>query len=179
MVEQEYGASISMLIEMSGLATFRRYERACLERVIAEHDRVVIATAGGIVVEPGDLRAAAAAHAHGLGQGAARGAHEPRDGAGRFPADGAEPRSDGRPVAILEARSADYARAGRELDTSGDRGAEFRGTAGRSRSVMSGKRQVTRMTLADQGFLDLGAQRLEYRMIGPRPDDGADARAAA
>ena len=27
------------------------------------------------------------------------------------------------------------------------------------------------MTLADQGFLDLGAMRLEYRMIGPRPDD--------
>jgi pimeloyl-ACP methyl ester carboxylesterase len=26
------------------------------------------------------------------------------------------------------------------------------------------------MTLADQGFLDLGAMRLEYRMIGPRPD---------
>src|SRR3954453_19952035 len=25
-------------------------------------------------------------------------------------------------------------------------------------------------TLADQGFLDLGATRLEYRMIGPRPD---------
>jgi len=27
-----------------------------------------------------------------------------------------------------------------------------------------------RMTLADQGFLDLGDMRLEYRMIGPRPD---------
>jgi len=26
------------------------------------------------------------------------------------------------------------------------------------------------MTLADAGFLDLGDQRLEYRMIGPRPD---------
>ena len=24
--------------------------------------------------------------------------------------------------------------------------------------------------LADQGFLDLGDMRLEYRMIGPRPD---------
>jgi pimeloyl-ACP methyl ester carboxylesterase len=27
------------------------------------------------------------------------------------------------------------------------------------------------MTLADQGFLDIGEQRLEYRMIGPRPDE--------
>jgi pimeloyl-ACP methyl ester carboxylesterase len=26
------------------------------------------------------------------------------------------------------------------------------------------------MTLADQGFLELGSMRLEYRMIGPRPD---------
>jgi XRE family aerobic/anaerobic benzoate catabolism transcriptional regulator len=52
MIEQEYGASLPMLIEMSGLATFRRYERACLERVLAEHPRVVIATAGGIVSEP-------------------------------------------------------------------------------------------------------------------------------
>ena len=27
------------------------------------------------------------------------------------------------------------------------------------------------ITLADQGFLDLGGMRLEYRMIGPRPDE--------
>jgi pimeloyl-ACP methyl ester carboxylesterase len=27
------------------------------------------------------------------------------------------------------------------------------------------------MTLDDQGFLDIGAQRLEYRMIGPRPQE--------
>ncbi len=31
-VEAEYGANISMLIEMSGVSTFRRYERASLER---------------------------------------------------------------------------------------------------------------------------------------------------
>ena len=49
LVEQDYGASISDLIEMAGLPTFRRYERACLDRVIAEHDAAVIATAGGIV----------------------------------------------------------------------------------------------------------------------------------
>ena len=33
--------------------------------------------------------------------------------------------------------------------------------------------------LSDAGFLDIGAQRLEYRMIGPRPGYGADPRAAA
>jgi XRE family transcriptional regulator, aerobic/anaerobic benzoate catabolism transcriptional regulator len=51
-IEQEYGATVSFLIEMAGLATFRRYERACLERVIAEHEAAVIATAGGIVSDP-------------------------------------------------------------------------------------------------------------------------------
>ena len=52
MVEQEYGASMPLLIEMSGLATFRRHERACLERVISENETAVIATAGGIVSNP-------------------------------------------------------------------------------------------------------------------------------
>src|SRR5215470_4409972 len=49
LIEQDYGARIPDLIEMGGLATFRRYERACLERVINEHQAAVIATAGGIV----------------------------------------------------------------------------------------------------------------------------------
>ena len=31
---------------------------------------------------------------------------------------------------------------------------------------------LARMTLADEGMLDLGAMQLEYRMIGPRPDAG-------
>src|ERR671930_1827357 len=49
LVEEEYGARIPDLIEMGGVATFRRYERACLERVIDAHEAAVIATAGGIV----------------------------------------------------------------------------------------------------------------------------------
>src|SRR6187551_166991 len=52
LVEQEYGASMPMLIEMSGVATFRRHERACLERVISQNKTAVIATAGGIVSNP-------------------------------------------------------------------------------------------------------------------------------
>ena len=52
MVEQEYGASVPLLIEMSGLATFRRHERICLERVVAENEAAVITTAGGIVSNP-------------------------------------------------------------------------------------------------------------------------------
>src|SRR4051812_41129520 len=49
LVEQEYGAGIPDLLEMGGLTTFRRYERACLDRVIAREEAAVIATAGGIV----------------------------------------------------------------------------------------------------------------------------------
>ena len=78
----------------------------------------VIATAGGIVSDPEPMRCCcAAATRYGLAR--ARRAHEPGDGAGRFPANGQEPRSDGRLVAILDAREQDYARAQARLDTSG------------------------------------------------------------
>jgi XRE family aerobic/anaerobic benzoate catabolism transcriptional regulator len=120
LVEQEYGARIPDLIEMAGVATFRRYERACLERVIAQHDAAVIATAGGIVAN---------AETYGL---LLRRAHtiwikaRPEDHMGRVMEQG-----DFRPMAhnceamadlnaILDARRADYARAQAALDTSGD-----------------------------------------------------------
>ena len=90
LVEQSYGARIPDLIEMGGLATFLRHERACLERVIDEHEAAVIATAGGIV-----------SNAETYAQLLRR-----------------EAMAD--LVAILDARRADYARAQAELDTSGD-----------------------------------------------------------
>ena len=68
MVEQEYGASMPLLIEMSGVATFKRHERACLERVVSENEAAVIATAGGIVSNPETYGAAASPHPYGLGQ---------------------------------------------------------------------------------------------------------------
>jgi XRE family aerobic/anaerobic benzoate catabolism transcriptional regulator len=43
-VEEEYGASVPDLIEMAGMATFRRQERGALERVVAEQDAAVITT---------------------------------------------------------------------------------------------------------------------------------------
>lgn len=119
-VEQAYGARIPDLIEIAGIATFRRYERDCLERVIAEHQAAVIATAGGIVSSP---------ETYGL---LLRRAHtvwvktRPEEHMRRVMAQG-----DFRPmarnreamsdlVAILDARSADYARAEAALDTTGD-----------------------------------------------------------
>jgi XRE family aerobic/anaerobic benzoate catabolism transcriptional regulator len=119
MIEQEYGASLPMLIEMSGLATFRRYERACLERVLAEHPRVVIATAGGIVSNP-ETYALLLRRTHAVWVIAKPEEHMSRvmqQGDFRPMAKNREAMAD--LVAILEARKADYARAEAKLDTSG------------------------------------------------------------
>ncbi|MGA8291870.1 MAG: helix-turn-helix transcriptional regulator [Rhodoplanes sp.] len=118
-IEQNYGASAAMLIELSGLATFRKYEHECLQRVIAEHDAVVIATAGGIVSNPQTyelllrrmhaiwIKARPEEHmARVIAQGDFRPMAHNREAMGDL-------------VAILEARSADYARAESALDTSG------------------------------------------------------------
>jgi XRE family aerobic/anaerobic benzoate catabolism transcriptional regulator len=119
LVEQEYGASISMLIELSGVSTFRRYERASLEKAIAEHDKVVIATAGGIVSSP-DTYALLLRRNHTVWVKA-----QPQEHMNRVMAQGDfRPMSENREamadlVAILDARSQDYAQAEAELDTSG------------------------------------------------------------
>jgi XRE family aerobic/anaerobic benzoate catabolism transcriptional regulator len=118
-IEQNYGASVAMLIELSGLATFRKYEHECLQRVIAEHDAVVIATAGGIVSNPQTyelllrrthaiwIKARPEEHmARVIAQGDFRPMAHNREAMGDL-------------VAILEARSADYARAESALETSG------------------------------------------------------------
>ena len=52
-VEREAGTSLSEIFLLYGQAGYRRYERRCLERVVEKNDRVVIATGGSIVSEPG------------------------------------------------------------------------------------------------------------------------------
>ena len=119
-VEQEYGAGIPDLIEMAGLATFRRYERNCLERVIAEHDAAVIATAGGIVSNP-ETYALLLRGSHTIWIKARPDEHMQRvmaQGDLRPMAQNREAMAD--LIAILEARRGDYARAEAELDTSRD-----------------------------------------------------------
>jgi XRE family aerobic/anaerobic benzoate catabolism transcriptional regulator len=119
-VEQDYGASIPDMIEMAGTATFRRHERAALARVIAEHDAVVITTAGGIVSDR-ESYALLLRRNHTIWIKA-----RPEEHMGRVMAQG-----DFRPmaanreamadlVAILDARGPDYARAQAQLDTSGE-----------------------------------------------------------
>jgi XRE family aerobic/anaerobic benzoate catabolism transcriptional regulator len=121
MVEQEYGAPIPDLIEMSGLATFRRYERACLERVIDQHAKAVIAAAGGIVSNA-ETYGLLLRRTHTVWIRATPDQHMSRvmaQGDLRPMAHSREAMAD--LVAILDARGADYARAEAVLDTSGDR----------------------------------------------------------
>src|SRR5215472_5084199 len=119
-VEQDYGASIPDMIEIAGTVTFRRHERAALQRVIAEHESAVITTAGGIVSDR-ESYALLLRRSHTIWIKA-----RPEEHMGRVMAQG-----DFRPmaanreamadlVAILEARGADYSRAQAQLDTSGE-----------------------------------------------------------
>ncbi|HEX8826656.1 MAG TPA: helix-turn-helix transcriptional regulator [Xanthobacteraceae bacterium] len=119
-IEQDYGASIPDMIEMAGTATFRRLERAALDRVIAGHDAAVITTAGGIVSDP-ESYALLLRRSHTIWIKA-----RPEDHMSRVMAQGDfRPMAQNREamgdlVAILEARRSDYARAEAELDTSAD-----------------------------------------------------------
>jgi XRE family aerobic/anaerobic benzoate catabolism transcriptional regulator len=119
-VEEEYGARVTDLIEMAGIATFRRQERNALERVIATNESAVITTAGGIVSSR-ETYALLLRRTHTIWIKA-----RPEDHMGRVMAQGDfRPMAQNRAamadlLAILEARRADYARAQAELDTSGD-----------------------------------------------------------
>lgn len=118
-VEQTYGASVAELIELSGLATFRKYEHECLGRAIATHETAVIATAGGIVANP-DTYGLLLRRTHAVWIKARPEEHMARviaQGDFRPMAQNREAMAD--LVAILQARSADYARAEAELDTAG------------------------------------------------------------
>jgi XRE family aerobic/anaerobic benzoate catabolism transcriptional regulator len=52
-IEREAGTSLSEIFLLYGQSGYRRYERRCLERVIEQHPRLVIATGGSLVSEPG------------------------------------------------------------------------------------------------------------------------------
>ena len=169
---------------MAGTATFRRHERSALD-ASSPRTRPRSSRRPAASWPTGNLRAAAAPHPHGLDQGAAGRSHEPGDGAGRFPPDGAEPPGHGR--SGRDPRGAPRrlrgrggrgryvgrnGRAGASRSSSGCAG--LLGT-GRSVSLPKGAQKAavpsgSHDQVADQGFLDLGAMRLEYRMIGPRPE---------
>lgn len=51
-IEQEAGASLSEIHSLYGQAAYRRYEMRALERVLRDHDTMVLATPGSLVSEP-------------------------------------------------------------------------------------------------------------------------------
>jgi XRE family transcriptional regulator, aerobic/anaerobic benzoate catabolism transcriptional regulator len=55
-VEKEAGAALGEVFAMYGQEAFRRFERRALERVLAEHERAVIAAGGGLVTDPGTYK---------------------------------------------------------------------------------------------------------------------------
>ena len=124
-VEENYGASIPDLIEMAGTATFRRYERSALDRIVSANQTAVITTAGGIVSNP-ETYALLLRRTHTIWIKAQPGDHMARvvaQGDFRPMAKNREAKANEAMadlVAILEARRTDYARAEAELDTSGD-----------------------------------------------------------
>jgi XRE family aerobic/anaerobic benzoate catabolism transcriptional regulator len=52
-IERASGTELSEIFAVHGQAMFRRLERQCLENIIRQFDRVVIATGGSLVTEPG------------------------------------------------------------------------------------------------------------------------------
>jgi XRE family aerobic/anaerobic benzoate catabolism transcriptional regulator len=51
-IERASGVALATIFDFYGQAGFRRMERRCLDRVIDEHPRFVLATGGSIVSEP-------------------------------------------------------------------------------------------------------------------------------
>ena len=118
-VERASGMELSEIFATHGQAMYRRLERQCLETVIARFDRVVIATGGSLVTEPGTydlllsscfvvwLSARPEEH---MGRVLAQGDLRPM-------AEGPQAMDDLK--AILESRTALYAKADAQVDTSG------------------------------------------------------------
>ena len=52
LIEQEAGVSLSAIFDLYGQSGFRRLERRCLDQVLADHPRFVLATGGSLVSEP-------------------------------------------------------------------------------------------------------------------------------
>src|SRR5262245_39334274 len=118
-VERASGMELSEIFAIHGQAMYRRLERQCLEATVQRFDRVVIATGGSLVTEPGtyDLLLSscfvvwlsARPHEH-MGRVLAQGDLRPMS-------EGPQAMEDLK--AILESRTALYAKADAEVATSG------------------------------------------------------------
>ena len=118
-IEKEAGIGLAEIMELHGQPGFRRLERSVLERLIATHPKALIAAGGGIVTEPETyalllntcltiwLKASPEEHMQRvINQGDMRPMRDNR-------------RAMADLRAILASREALYARAHRQVDTSG------------------------------------------------------------
>jgi XRE family transcriptional regulator, aerobic/anaerobic benzoate catabolism transcriptional regulator len=118
-IEQNHGAPVATLFDVYGQATFRRYEREALTRLVATNSACVIATAGGIVADEATF-AQLLEQTHVIWLQASPAEHMRRvmeQGDFRPMAENSEAMND--LLAILDARAPEYGRAHARLDTSG------------------------------------------------------------
>jgi XRE family aerobic/anaerobic benzoate catabolism transcriptional regulator len=119
LIEHQRGAKLATLFEVYGQSNFRRFERECVVDVLTNYDNVVIATAGGVVVDE-ETFGQLLDKAHVVWLRASPAEHMSR----------VREQGDLRPmwqnpdamkdlVAILDARAPFYARAHATVDTSG------------------------------------------------------------
>lgn len=136
-IEREAGASLSEIHSLYGQAAYRRYEMRALERVLREHETMVLATPGSLVSEPATfnlllshcftvwVRTSPEEH---MARVVAQGDMRPMEG-------NREAMTDLR--RILQARSPLYARADLAIDTSGqDAGTSLRALRERLREPL-------------------------------------------
>ncbi|MFV0244253.1 MAG: helix-turn-helix transcriptional regulator [Qingshengfaniella sp.] len=117
-IEEHSGMPVNEILALYGQEGYRRLEALALERIIATHDTVILAAAGGIVAEP-DTYNTLLAHFHTIWLKAS-----PDEHMARVRAQGDTRPMAGNPEAmeqlrsILRSREALYGRALAELDTS-------------------------------------------------------------
>lgn len=118
-IEDHAGMPVSEVVALYGQEGYRKLESQALSRIIATHDSVIVAAAGGIVIEP-DTFKTLLAHFHTIWIKA-----KPEDHMNRVRKQGDTRPMAGNPEAmeqlrsILANREALYERAPASLDTSG------------------------------------------------------------
>lgn len=118
-IEQASGMPVNEVIALYGQEGYRRLEKQSLERIVATHESIILAVAGGIVSEPETFNYLLR-HYHTIWLKA-----DPTDHMTRVRGQGDERPMAGNPEAmeelrsILTSREALYARAEIQIDTSG------------------------------------------------------------
>jgi XRE family aerobic/anaerobic benzoate catabolism transcriptional regulator len=123
-IERQSGMALAELFEMFGQETFRRLERAALEKALAANERCVLATGGSLVTEPGtfELLLASCLTVWVRAKPTEHMARVIAQGDLRPMADNARAMDD--LVAILMSREPLYAKADLTLDTAGKTAAQ-------------------------------------------------------